>query len=145
MTTAYDFHLFYLPEIICLNNFPEFLSFIHMTSKLSILSNHAKYPKELALYYMLSFFTSLKSLHSIDQLACLKKMTSIGERGCLVQKSWASEASISPSFHRSDHKNQDHKDSLKSNKPLARLPKAFARPFQALRPKVFEIDIVRFT
>ena len=34
-----------LPKIICLNTFPEFLSFVYMTSKLNILSNHAKHLK----------------------------------------------------------------------------------------------------
>ncbi len=53
MTSIYLFHLF---KIIRLNTFSEFLSFIHMTSKLNILSNYAEYPNGLAPCYMLSFF-----------------------------------------------------------------------------------------
>ncbi len=40
-------YLFHLSEIICLNIFSEFLSFVHVTSKLSILSNHIEHPKKL--------------------------------------------------------------------------------------------------
>ncbi len=53
MTSTY---LFYLFEIIGLNTFLEFLSFIYMISKLNILSNHAKHPKGLVSYYMPPFF-----------------------------------------------------------------------------------------
>ena len=49
-------YLFYLLEIICLNTFLEFFSFVYVTSKLSILSNYTKHPKRLTLYYMLYFF-----------------------------------------------------------------------------------------
>ena len=42
-------------EINYLNIFPEFFSFIYVTSKLNILFNYAEHPKKLALYYMLSF------------------------------------------------------------------------------------------
>ncbi len=50
-------YLFHLSRIICLNIFSEFFSFIQITTKLSILLNQAKHPKELALCYMLLFFT----------------------------------------------------------------------------------------
>ncbi len=59
MTSTRDFYLLdYTTEIICLNTFPEFLGFIHMTSKLSIFSNYAKHPKGLTLYYTPLFFTT---------------------------------------------------------------------------------------
>ncbi len=45
-----------LSEIIRLHTFLEFLGFVYMTSKLYILPNFTKYPKELALYYILPFF-----------------------------------------------------------------------------------------
>ena len=68
MTFTYLFHLF---EIICLNTFLEFLSFVHVTSKLSFLSNHAEHPKGLAPGYTLPPFI-LKFLAGI-----LLKITSI--------------------------------------------------------------------
>ena len=44
-----------------------------MTSKLSIIFNYTKYPKELIWYYILFFFIILKSLYLIGQLIYLKK------------------------------------------------------------------------
>ena len=74
MTSPYDFHLpNFIFEIICLIIFPKFLSFVYITSKLSILFNHAKYFIKLASYYILSLFTILKSLYPTDQPACLKE------------------------------------------------------------------------
>ena len=67
-------HLFHFFEIIYLNIFVKFLSFIYVTSKLNILSNYAKHLKELTLCYMLvPFFIILKSLYPINQPACLKE------------------------------------------------------------------------
>ena len=43
--------------------FSEFPSFVHIISKLSILSNHTNYLKGLVLYYILPSFTILKSLY----------------------------------------------------------------------------------
>ena len=60
-------------KIICLNTFLEFLSFVYVTSKLNILSNHIKYPKRLIPYYMLSFFIILQFPYPIDELVYLKK------------------------------------------------------------------------
>ncbi len=81
MTTTYNFYLpDFTSEIIYWNTFPKFLSFVYMTYKLSILSNHVKHPKELAPCYMLSLFIILKSLYLISQPACLKKMTSVREK-----------------------------------------------------------------
>ncbi len=59
MTSARDFYLFHLSEIIYLNTFSEFLSFVHVNSKLSILSNQIKHLKELALYFMLLLFPKI--------------------------------------------------------------------------------------
>ena len=50
-------YLFHFSEIIRLNTFSEFLGFVHVTSKLSILPNHAEHPKGLAPCYTLSPFT----------------------------------------------------------------------------------------
>lgn len=50
-------------------------------------------------------------------------MTSIQKRDC-SQRKQISKAPTSSSFHWSDHNDQDYKDYLGSNKPLA-------RPFQA--------------
>ena len=74
MTSIY---LFYPSKIICLNIFLEFLSFVHMTFKLSILSNHIKHFKGLIPCYILLLFTILKSSHLTGQPAYLKKMTLI--------------------------------------------------------------------
>ena len=49
-------YLFYLSKIIYLNTFLEFLSFIYVTSKLSILFNQTKHSVGLAPYYILLFF-----------------------------------------------------------------------------------------
>ncbi len=46
-------YLLHLSEIICLNTFSKLLSFVHVTSKLNILSNYAKHPKKLVLCYTL--------------------------------------------------------------------------------------------
>ncbi len=125
VTFAYDFHLFHFSEIIHLNIFLEFLSFVYMTYKLSILPNYARRPKELVPCYTLSFFTILKSPHPTDQLACLEKMTSVRGRKRLTQRGRTSKAlQIHPSSYRSGHENQDYKDPLGSNKPPARPPKA---------------------
>ncbi len=83
MTSAHDF---YLSEIICLNILLEFLSFVYMTSKLNILSNHTKHPKRLAPCYTLSLFTILKSLYPIGQSACLEKMTLIRGQSRPIQR-----------------------------------------------------------
>ena len=48
-----------LPLIIRLITFPEFLNFVHIISKLNILSNYAKYPKKLVSYYILFFFIKI--------------------------------------------------------------------------------------
>ncbi len=66
MTSTYDFHLFLFSEIICLNTFLEFLNFVYMTFKLSILSNHTKHSKKLAPYFTLPPFTILKSLYPMS-------------------------------------------------------------------------------
>ena len=50
-------YLFHFSEIIYLDIFLKFFSFVHITSKLFILSNHAEHPRELALCYMLLFLT----------------------------------------------------------------------------------------
>ena len=76
MTCARDFYLsvFLLSKVICLNTFSKCVSFIHMISKLSILSNLTKYFKKLApCYTMLPLFTIVKSLYLISQPAHLKK------------------------------------------------------------------------
>ena len=86
MTFVYNFYLFYLFKIVCLNIFLEFLSFIHMISKLSILFNHTKYFKRLALCYILFPFIILKSPHLMGQLAYLEKMTLIQGKNCPVHK-----------------------------------------------------------
>ena len=83
MTSIYLFHFF---EIIYLNTFLEFLNFVYMTSKLSILSNHTEYPKKLAPYYILPFFIILKSLYLISQPACLKKLLYLRKRFSLIKK-----------------------------------------------------------
>ncbi len=77
MTSIYDIYLFYLFEIICLNIFSKFLSFVHVTSKLSILSNYAEHPKKLLPYYIEFLFLILKSPHLTDQPTYLEKMTSV--------------------------------------------------------------------
>ncbi len=54
-----------LPKIIYLNTVSEYLNFVHVTFKLSILSNHIKYPKRLVPYYKLPFFRIKKERLSI--------------------------------------------------------------------------------
>ncbi len=103
MTSTY---LFYLFEIICLNTLLKFLSFVHVTSKLSILFNHAEHLKGLMPCYTLLSFTIIQG------------------KDHLVQRSRASKAPTSPSSHSSNYKNQDHKDLLGSNKPSAKSFKA---------------------
>ena len=57
MTFIYGFHLYdFISKIICLITILEFLSFIYVTSKLSISFNHAKYLKGLLPYYILLLF-----------------------------------------------------------------------------------------
>ncbi len=74
MISTCDFYLLiFTSKIIQLNTFLEFFSCSHVTSKSSILSNHAKHPKGLVLLYALSLFTILKSLYPIGQPACLEK------------------------------------------------------------------------
>ncbi len=53
MTFSYLFHF---SELIYLNIFSKFLSFVYVISKLSILSNHVEHPKRLASYYTLPSF-----------------------------------------------------------------------------------------
>ncbi len=74
MTFICDFHLFdFISEIIYLIIFPEFFSFVYMTSKLSDISNHAKHLKGLVPCYILTLFTILKSLYQTDQPAHLEE------------------------------------------------------------------------
>ena len=51
-----------------------------MTFKPNILSNYAKYFKKLVPYYVLSFFTILKSLYPTGQPAYLEKITLVWEK-----------------------------------------------------------------
>ena len=60
-------------EIICLNIFSKFLSFVYVTFKLTILSNHAEHSKRLAPYYTLPPFIILKSLYLTGQPARLER------------------------------------------------------------------------
>ena len=75
MTFTYNYYLFYLSEIICLNTFSKFLNFVHITFKLSVLSNYAEHSKKLALYCTLLLFKILKSPYSMGHLPRLEKMT----------------------------------------------------------------------
>ncbi len=118
-----------------MHTFSEFLSFIYITSKLSISSNHAEYPKGLAPCYMLPFFTILKSPYPMDQPACLEKIISVQGKSCFLWKTWAFEAPIGLSSYRSNHEN--YKDPLRLNKPLN-------KPLTRL-PKTFVIDVVCYT
>ena len=80
-------YLFYQSKIICLSTVSEFLSFTHMTSKLSILSNHIEHSKELVLCYTLLFFTILKSLYLTGQLAHLKDNSNLRKKLFCIKKS----------------------------------------------------------
>ena len=74
MTFIYNFYLFnFTSKIVCLIIFPEFLSFIYVISKLSILSNHAEHSKRLIPYYVLPLFIILKSPYPIGQPVYLKE------------------------------------------------------------------------
>ena len=74
MTSVYDFYLpDFISEIICLITFSKFFSFIYVTSKLSISSNHTKHPKKLVLYYTLFFFKILKVSYPTGQPAYLEE------------------------------------------------------------------------
>ena len=61
-----------LLKAICLNIFPEYLNFIHITFKQSISSNHIKHFKRLMLCYVLLLFIILKSSYLMGQPPCLK-------------------------------------------------------------------------
>ncbi len=71
----------------------------------------------------------------MGQPVCFKKMTSVQGKGYLSQKNQVSEIPISLLSHKSD--NKDYKNSLKSNKPLA-------KSFKALFSKA-SADITRYT
>ena len=87
MTSVYDFHLpNFTYEIIHLITFPKFLSFVYVTSKLNILSNHIKHPKRLTLYYTLSFFTILKFPYLISQLTYLENDFSLRKKLSYTKK-----------------------------------------------------------
>ena len=68
MTSKYYFYLLIFPS-----KYFDLLVISHITFKLSILSNHAKYPKSLASYYILPLFIILKSLNLTGQPAYLEK------------------------------------------------------------------------
>ncbi len=95
-------YLLFFFDIIWLHIFSEFLSFVYMISKLSILPNHTKYLRGLATCYTLLLFTILKSPHPISQPTRLEKMTSVQERGYLKRK-WVSKAPTYASSPKSDY------------------------------------------
>ena len=115
LTPISKLHLPILPtEIIYLNIFSEFLSSIHVTSKLNISFNYTKYLKKLAPYYtILLFFTILKSLHLKDQPVCLEEDFSLKKKLPHTQK-----PSLQDSYQYIIYKsnNEDHKSLLESNK-----------------------------
>ena len=80
----FNFHLFYLFEIICLNTFLKFFNSIYVIFKLNILPNDAKYPKKLAVYYIIPFFTFLKSLYLMDHWVCWEKITLVQRKSYFV-------------------------------------------------------------
>ena len=75
----------------------------------------------------------------MGQPARLEKMTSVRERGCLAYRAQASEAFTDPSSIRS---NNDHKNSLGSNKPRPSeaSPKAPSGPPQAVHPQNLSLN-----
>ena len=75
----------------------------------------------------------------MGQPAYLEKMISIQGQGHLAQRGWASDASTSPSSHTSDHKNQDHKDPLRSNKSPAGSLEIPTEPSQVLPSKASDV------
>ncbi len=87
---------------------------------LSLLCNHAEHPKKLAPYYMLSPFYNSKisipnqsvSLFGEDDFSLRKKLSYMKKSGL--------QDPTGPSSYRSDHNDQDHEDSLRSNEPPIR-------------------------
>lgn len=67
------------------------------------------------LYYALPPLTILKTPNTMDQLACLEKITLVQGRDCPTQRSWASKAPTDLSSHRFDDK--DYENPLRPNKP----------------------------
>ncbi len=123
---------FYFSKIICFNTFLEFLSFVHVTSKLSILSNHAEHPKRLAPYYTPSpFYNSKISIPNGSASLFGRKWLQFEEEVISHKKNWVSEAPTGLSCHRSNDK--AYVDSIGSNKLSAGAPKtSTAIPSQTL-------------